>query len=105
MDRRARALECHCSHTIADLGGSDGCVVCMSFTPSPVVSPDGPNSKIHTWRPQLIINAGISGCGWGAAAVFLFPYHSSVHQVFVAFVLGGMAVGSAATLSSVLEAY
>ncbi len=62
-------------------------------------------SQIHTWRIRFILSAGISGCGWGAAAVFLFPHHSPVHQVFIAFVLGGMAVGSAATLSPVLEAY
>jgi hypothetical protein len=62
-------------------------------------------SQIHTWRTRLIISAGISGCSWGAAAVFLFPHYSPVHQVFIAFVLGGMAVGAAATLSPVLEAY
>jgi len=62
-------------------------------------------AQIRPWRTRFLIGAGIGGCGWGAAAIFLFPQNSPVHQVFIAFVLGGMAVGAAAAMSAVLEAY
>jgi len=62
-------------------------------------------AQIPPWRIYFILGAGLGGCGWGAAAVFLFPQDSPVHQMFIAFVLGGMAIGAAAALSPVLEAY
>jgi two-component system, cell cycle sensor histidine kinase and response regulator CckA len=46
-----------------------------------------------------------SGCIWGAAGVFLFPYSSMVHQVFLIFVLGGMLAGSVGVFASVKSAY
>jgi two-component sensor histidine kinase len=63
------------------------------------------SARIRPWRIRFILGAAVGGCGWGAAAVFLFPQGSPVHQVFIAFVLGGMAVGAAATMSPLLEAY
>lgn len=45
-----------------------------------------------------------SGCGWGSAGVFLFPYSSMVHQVFLIFVLGGMIAGSVGVFASIRSA-
>lgn len=40
------------------------------------------------------MSALISGFLWGASAVFLFPLDSLQHQIFLAFVLGGMVAGA-----------
>jgi signal transduction histidine kinase/CheY-like chemotaxis protein len=47
----------------------------------------------------------LSGVVWGSAGIFLFPEGSIVHQVFLAFVLGGMVAGAAGTFSIVREAF
>ncbi len=41
----------------------------------------------------------LSGVIWGSAAILVFPEHSPSHQIFVAFVLGGMVAGSIASTS------
>jgi PAS domain S-box-containing protein len=41
------------------------------------------------------------GLLWGSAGLLLFPPASVPHQVFIAFLLGGMATGSVATYSAV----
>lgn len=47
----------------------------------------------------------ISGCAWGAAGIFLLPQSSIAHQVFIAFMLGGMVAGSIGVFASVIEAF
>ncbi len=47
----------------------------------------------------------ISGCVWGAAGVFLLPQSSIAHQVFIAFMLGGMVAGSVGVFSAVINAF
>jgi two-component system cell cycle sensor histidine kinase/response regulator CckA len=54
---------------------------------------------------QFIIGMALSGIVWGAAVLFLFPVDSLPHQVFLAFVLGGMVAGAAATFSTVKAAF
>ena len=56
------------------------------------------------WGHYLVAGALASGIGWGAAAIFLYPPDSVVHQVFLAFVLGGMVVGAVAALTPVFPA-
>jgi len=46
------------------------------------------------WRSAMIISSGASGVAWGSTAIFLFPENSFVHQVFLTFMLGGLAVGA-----------
>jgi two-component system, cell cycle sensor histidine kinase and response regulator CckA len=46
-----------------------------------------------------------SGCIWGSAGIFLFPYTSMVHQVFLIFVLGGMIAGSVGVFASLKSAF
>lgn len=58
-----------------------------------------------SWRTRFIVGTGAAGAVWGAAAIFLFPSESLVHQVFLVFMLGGIAAGAVATLSSVMAAF
>lgn len=46
-----------------------------------------------------------SGCVWGAAGVYLFPFSSLAHQVLLVFVLGGMVAGSVGVFASIMIAY
>ena len=45
------------------------------------------------------ISIAFSGIVWGSAGIFLFPVDSIIHQIFIAFVLGGMVAGAAGTFS------
>jgi hypothetical protein len=47
--------------------------------------------QIHQWRTLFIVGAGAAGLSWGVAGIFLFPAESIAHQVFLVFILGGMA--------------
>jgi len=61
--------------------------------------------QVHRWRTRFIIGASCAGLAWGAAGIFLFPHNSFVHQLFLAFVLGGMITGAVAMLSWVKGAF
>src|SRR5262249_32200554 len=57
------------------------------------------------WRTWFIIGAGCAGLVWGSAGIFLFAQDSQAHQIFFAFVLGGMITGAVAMLSWVEGAF
>jgi PAS domain S-box-containing protein len=57
------------------------------------------------WGRLLIVGLGIPGLLWGATAVFLFPFHSVAHQVFIAFVLAGMVAGAVGVFSPLLPVF
>ncbi|HJY83502.1 MAG TPA: HAMP domain-containing sensor histidine kinase, partial [Candidatus Binatia bacterium] len=61
--------------------------------------------RTRFWRTLFIIGVGCGATVGGAAGVLLFPYDSLVHQVFLVFVLGGMATGAVAVLSPVMAAF
>jgi len=61
--------------------------------------------QVAYWRTLFIVGAGAAGSTWGAASIFLFPSQSIVHQVFLVFMLGGMAAGAVVALSSVMPAF
>ena len=61
--------------------------------------------QIGRWRLYTIAGAAASGVVWGSAAWLLFPPMNIAHQVFVAFILGGMVAGSVATLAPVFPAF
>jgi signal transduction histidine kinase len=61
--------------------------------------------RICFWRTLFIIGVGAGGTVGGAAGMLLFPYESVIHQVFLVFVLGGMAAGAVAVLSPVMTAF
>ncbi len=47
----------------------------------------------------------LSGLLWGSTAIFLFPEQSIGHQAFIAFVIGGMVAGAAASFTSVISSF
>lgn len=63
------------------------------------------SGEIRRWRTYFIAGATASGIVWGSAAVFLFPPINAAHQVFVAFMVGGMVAGSVTTLAPVFPAF
>ncbi len=62
-------------------------------------------SEAKRWSRRFIIGLALSGVVWGSAAFFLFPIESLAHQTFLAFVIGGMVAGAAATFSIVIKAF
>jgi signal transduction histidine kinase/ActR/RegA family two-component response regulator len=56
---------------------------------------------VSRWRSYFLAGAAASGLVWGAAALLLYPPASLAHQVFLAFVLGGMVAGSVTLLTPV----
>ncbi len=65
----------------------------------------GPTRNIE--RLGTIFNAGmaLSGAIWGFSAFFHLFHNSLPHQIFVAYVLGGMSAGAAATISALRFPY
>jgi len=61
--------------------------------------------QIGRWRLYAIAGAAASGIVWGSAAWLLYPPMNVAHQVFVAFILGGMVAGSVTTLAPVFPAF
>ncbi len=57
-------------------------------------------SDMPVWERRFVLNAFLSGLTWGALAIFFFPADSN-HQVFLAFLLAGLAAGSSVNLASV----
>jgi PAS domain S-box-containing protein len=57
------------------------------------------------WGTWFTVGAALSGIAWGAAGIVLFSAESTAHQVFLAFVLGGMVAGAAVTYSIIMQAF
>ncbi len=55
---------------------------------------------IERWGTLFGLGTLGAGIGWGSAGVWLFPVASITHQVFLAFVLGGMIAGAVGLLSA-----
>lgn len=64
-----------------------------------------PISDSERWLTYYSVAAIASGVVWGSAAWFLFPQDSVVHQVFLAFVLGGMVAGAVSLLTPVFPVF
>jgi signal transduction histidine kinase len=65
-----------------------------------------PDSQaIGPWGTLFGIGTGLAGIGWGAAGIVLFPVTSMTHQVFLAFVLGGMIAGAVGLLSARMHVF
>ena len=56
-------------------------------------------AEAERWYRWYIIGTALAGLAWGSAGVLLFPEDSLPHQVFLVFVLGGMAAGAVTTQS------
>src|ERR1700690_1107089 len=60
----------------------------------------------RVWENRFIVGLTLSGIAWGSIGFFPFSGGISLaHQVFIAFVLGGMAAGAATTFSVSKEGY
>ena len=53
----------------------------------------------NVWYQFAVASCTLSGIIWGSAGILLFPEQALHHQVFLAFVLGGMSAGSITALS------
>ena len=56
------------------------------------------------WAQRAILTSIASGLTWGVGGYFLFPEHSPVHQVFLAFIISGICAGAITTLSAITAA-
>ena len=54
------------------------------------------------WGRLFTTTSIITAIVWGSSALLLFPENSIAHQVFLAFIIGGMCAGAVTTLSSLL---
>jgi PAS domain S-box-containing protein len=63
------------------------------------------SDNARRWGNSFIMGIGISGIAWGAAGIFLFPGNMIAHQIFPAFVLGGMVAGATAAFSALKTAF
>ena len=63
------------------------------------------SSDASRWGTEFITGATLSGMAWGFSGIFLFPAESIVNQTFLAFVIGGMVAGAAATYAIVMKAF
>jgi len=59
----------------------------------------------NPWFTAFVIGVCLSGIGWGAAGIRLFPEGDLTHQVLLAFVLGGMMLGGGSILAARPEAF
>ena len=57
------------------------------------------------WAALFAIGAGLTGLGWGAAGILLYPDGSLTNQVFLVFVVGGMMLGAASVLAPRPESF
>ena len=54
---------------------------------------------VHVWYQRFLFGSVIASTIWGTTSIFLFPTDDLTRQVFLAFVLGGMAAGAITSLS------
>lgn len=64
-----------------------------------------PPEAAPLWGRRFVAGVFIAGVQWGLAGGWFFVEGSYIHQLFLAFVLAGMAAGGMTTLSSSREAY
>ncbi|HBP87475.1 MAG TPA: hypothetical protein DD706_07245, partial [Nitrospiraceae bacterium] len=60
---------------------------------------------VHRWCLRFLGGTLVSGVLWGATGVVLFPESSIPHQIFLAFVLGGMIAGATAVHAALPKAF
>jgi hypothetical protein len=61
--------------------------------------------QARRWGNSFIFGIGISGIAWGAGGILLFPENVIAHQIFPAFVLGGMVAGATTAFSALKLAF
>jgi diguanylate cyclase (GGDEF)-like protein/PAS domain S-box-containing protein len=61
--------------------------------------------EAERWGRRFLVGVLISGAVWGLAGVFPLSRDAALHELFLLFVLAGLAAGSMSTLSSFRGAY
>jgi signal transduction histidine kinase/ActR/RegA family two-component response regulator len=59
----------------------------------------------NKWRTVFTAGVALTGAGWGAAGILLYPAAHLTNQVFLVFVLGGMMLGASSVLAPRPEAF
>jgi PAS domain S-box-containing protein len=62
-------------------------------------------AEIDRWAMWFVCGNAASGVVWGGAGFFLYPATSIPHEIFLAFVLGGMIAGSTAIHAALPAAF
>lgn len=57
------------------------------------------------WKTRFLASLFLSGVLWSTPAIFLFPSSSIGHQMFIAFVTGGMVAGAVGSFTPILSAF
>jgi hypothetical protein len=65
---------------------------------------DDPVSVVNAEK-RFVAGTALSGIVWGSSVLLVFPDTSVAHQVFLAFMLGGMVMGSAGAYAVVRRAF
>ncbi|HJT87075.1 MAG TPA: hypothetical protein VJ732_04445 [Bryobacteraceae bacterium] len=58
------------------------------------------HSLLERWETAFNTGSALSACGWGAAAILLYPANHPSGQLQLAFVIGGMMLGAGSILAS-----
>ena len=66
---------------------------------------DPPPDEAPSWGHAFVFAAGLAGVLWGMAGMFPFREPSLLHEVFLAFMIAGLAAGAMTTMSSFRGAY
>ncbi|MET1083535.1 MAG: EAL domain-containing protein [Burkholderiales bacterium] len=64
-----------------------------------------PPDEAPAWGHAFVFAAGLAGVLWGMAGMFPFREPSLLHEVFLAFMIAGLAAGAMTTMSSFRGAY
>jgi len=62
------------------------------------------DATLKLWERRALVGSVLSGALWGVGGIVLFP-EQEIYQIFLAFVVGGMAAGAAVGLSYSLPTY
>ena len=58
----------------------------------------------YRWAKYAVLSTLAAGATWGLGGYLMFPEHSVLHQVFLAFVISGLCAGAITTLSAMRTA-
>jgi diguanylate cyclase (GGDEF)-like protein/PAS domain S-box-containing protein len=64
-----------------------------------------PELESHRWGILFCVGVACAGTAWGALGLFAALYLTLPYQLFVAFVIGGMAIGAIAATGSFMPAF
>lgn len=61
--------------------------------------------SVDRQKNLLLLSLFVSGCVWGLAPIFIFPYSSIAHQALLVLMLAGMVAGSVNAFSSLAAGF